>query len=116
MPMQEFDDLLTEAVDEGLSSLGESGKQAIFTFLSQSYDLDKQDIPYRVEDFTDAIEKIFGLGAKFLEILIMKRIHEKIGFGFVFNREPEDLNFIEYVVAAKKRYLNKMKNELINCV
>ena len=51
MPMQAFEDLLLDAVDEGLSSLGESGKQAIYVFLTQTYKLDEQDIPHRVEEF-----------------------------------------------------------------
>jgi hypothetical protein len=114
--MQAFEDLLLDAVNEGLSSLGESGKQAIYAFLTKTYKLDEQDIPHRIEEFKDAIEKIFGLGAKFLEILIMKRVYEKFGQDFIFNQEPEDLIFVEYIEAARKTYLKKMKNELVNYV
>ncbi len=114
--MPKFEDLLLEAIDEGLSSLGDSGKEAILAFLIKNYKLEKQEIPYRVEEFNDAIEKIFGLGAKFIEILIMKRLHNKLGVSFVFNQEPKNLIFTEYVEAAKKRYLNDIKNEMVNYV
>ena len=115
MPTHAFKDLLLEAIDEGLSSLGESGKHAIYTFLKGSFQIDKQDIPYRLEEFVDAIEKIFGLGAKFLEILIMKRIHDKIGQVFRYDKEPQDLVFMEYVEAARQSFLRKTNCELVKC-
>ncbi len=115
MPTHAFEDLLLEAIDEGLSSLGESGKQAIYAFLKGRFQIDKQDIPYRLEEFVNAIEKIFGLGAKFLEILIIKRIHEKIGQVFKYNKEPQDLLFMEYVEVARQSFLRKTNYELVKC-
>ena len=38
----------------------------------------RQDIPYIVEDFSDAIEQIFELDARHLEILFMKNLHAKL--------------------------------------
>ena len=95
-----FEKLLLEAVDEALSSLGDSSKQAIYFHLEKTFEINKQDIPYKIEEFANAIEKIFGLGAKFLEIQIMKRLYEKVGP--VFKYFPErDLVFTEYVAAAR---------------
>jgi hypothetical protein len=37
----------------------------------------RQDIPYSVDEFPDAIQKIFGLEARFLEIFFMKNFHCK---------------------------------------
>jgi hypothetical protein len=99
-----FVKLLLEAVDEGLSSLGDSPKQAIYFYLKKEFKLDKRDIPQKIEEFTDAIERIFGLGAKFLEILIMKRLYEKVGHEFEYSQEQKDLVFTEYVDAAKKSF------------
>ncbi|GAH09178.1 unnamed protein product, partial [marine sediment metagenome] len=55
-----FEEVLLEAIDEGLSMLGESGKQAIYLHLGKSLKMNRQDIPYRIEEFADAIEKLFG--------------------------------------------------------
>jgi hypothetical protein len=115
LPTHAFEDLLLEAIDEGLSSLGASGKQAIYAFLQGSFQIDKPDIPYRLEEFVDAIEKLFGLGAKFLEVLIMKRIHEKLGQVFKYDKEPQDLIFTEYVEAARQSFLRKPNYELVKC-
>lgn len=105
---QRFEDLLLEAVDEGLSSLGDSAKQAVYFYLRKSFKIDKRDIPHKIEEFADAIERTFGLGSKFLEILIMKRISEKIGRVFEYDLESKDLAFTEYVESAKQSFLKKI--------
>ena len=112
MAKQEFNKLLLEAVDEGLSSLGESSKQAIYFHLEKCFNVKKQDIAHKIEAFADGIEKIFGLGANFLEILIMKQLHEKVGQSLKWP-ESKDLTFIEYVAAAKRSFLWKRKAEKI---
>lgn len=109
-----FEKLLLEAVDEGLSSLGDSSKQVIYFYLKNTFKINKRDIPYKIEEFADAVEKIFGLGAKFLEILIMKCLYEKVGQVFEYNQEQEDLVFTEYVAAVKQSFLKKKKQEGFN--
>lgn len=107
MPKQDFEKLLLEAVDESLSSLGDSPKQAVYFHLKKTFDIKKLDIPHKIEEFADAMEKTFGLGAKFLEILIMKRLYEKVGHIFEYTQEPSELVFTEYVEAAKQSFLKK---------
>jgi hypothetical protein len=106
-----FEKLLLEAVDEGLSSLGEPSKQAIYFHLEKSFNIKKEEIPYKTKSFKEAIEKIFGLGANFLEILIMKRLYEKIGGAFECN-ESTDFAFTEYVAIAKRSFLEERKAEM----
>ena len=117
MPERDFEKLLLEAVDEGLSSLGESSKQSIYYYLEKSFHIKKQEIPYKVEAFVDAIEKIFGFGANFLEILIMKRLYEKVGRSFKW-RTSKDLKFAEYVDAVGRSFLEKISEktaEFVQC-
>jgi len=95
-----FKKLLLEAVDEGLSSLGDSAKQAIYVYLEKNFKIKKQDIPNKINEFTNAIEKIFGDGAKFLEIQTMRHLYEKVGHDFEYFPEKDDLLFTEYVEAA----------------
>jgi hypothetical protein len=103
-----FEKLLLEAVDEGLSSLGDSAKQAIYFHLEKTFNINKRDIPSKIEEFTDAIEKIFGLGAKPIEVLIMQRLYEKVG-GIVEYPEHKDLVFAEYIAAARQSFLRTRK-------
>jgi hypothetical protein len=98
MPQNSFRKILLEAVDESLSSLGDSPKQAILFHLERSFKIKKERIPENITEFTKALEKMFGPGALYLEKLIVKRLHEKLGLE---SKEPERWNFLQYVDDVK---------------
>lgn len=100
MPQNNLRKILLEAVEEGISSLGDSPKQAIFFHLETSFKIRKDKIPANLTEFAKALEKIFGPGAPYLEKLIVKRLYEKLGLEF---EEVESWNFLEYVNNVKKR-------------
>jgi hypothetical protein len=100
-PNPRFRKLLLEAIDEALSSLGDSVKQAIYFHLEKTFNLKKQEIPDKIEEFTKALEEIFGLGAKLLEIRIIKDFYEKDGQMFKYFPEKDELSFAKYMVAAR---------------
>jgi len=102
-----FEKLLLEAIDEGLSSLCSSSKQAVYSLLENMFNISRRDIPYKIEKFADALEKIFGLGAKPIEILIIRRLNEKVGGVIEYPQKLKELLFIEYVAAARQSFLNK---------
>ena len=87
---------LLSAVDESLSSFGESFKQVIYFHLANTYHIKKHEIPNKINEFADAIEEIFGIGAKLIEMKIIKALYEKVD-GFTYIAEKEDLIFTEYI-------------------
>jgi len=91
-----FKKFLIEAVDNVFSSLGDSCKQAIYFHLKDCYNISKHEIPYRIEDFADALEKIFGPGAKLIEVEIMRALFAKVQ-DFSYSPKQEDLSFTSYV-------------------
>jgi nucleoside-diphosphate-sugar epimerase len=91
-----FEKLLIEAVDNVFSSLGDSCKQGLYFHLKGSYNISKQEIPYRIRDFADALEEIFGQGARLIEIGIMKAFYARAQNLKCFPME-EDLSFTNYV-------------------
>jgi hypothetical protein len=91
-----FEKLLIEAVDNVFSSLGDSGKQALYFHLKGCYNISKQEIPHRIGDFADALEEIFGPGARLIEIGIMKALYVKVQ-NFKCLPMEEDLSFTDYV-------------------
>jgi len=103
LPKRDFERILLEAVDEGLSSLGESSKVAVYFHLQKNFNVRKEEIPCNVEAFAEAMEKIFGQGATFLEILIMKRLHEKVRGA----SRSMDSTFKEYVASTRRSLLQK---------
>jgi hypothetical protein len=104
LPQNNFSKILLSAVEESLSSLGDSPKQAIFFHLEESFKITKEKIPANLTEFTKALEGIFGPGASYLEKLIVKRLHQKLGLRFE-NGEPMD--FLECVENVKKRLMYK---------
>lgn len=118
MVKHDFEKLLLEAVDEGLSSLGDSSKQAIYIHLDRNFDIKKKQIPDKIEAFEDAIESIFGLGASFLEVIIMKQLCKKVG-GVLEWKEPANLAFTMYVAAAERTFQQKKTikktEDLVRC-
>jgi hypothetical protein len=101
-----FDELLLTAIDEALTSLGESAKQSIYFHIENKFSVARNEIPENLQEFQGGLEKIFGTGAQFIEILIMKSLHAKIGQPFIMEKSGQ-LEFIEYVKAAKKSFLKK---------
>jgi hypothetical protein len=103
-----FDKLFLEAVDEALASLGDSVKQAIYFHLENKFEIKRNQIPESVGDFADGLGKIFGVGAQFLEILIMRNLYERVGQPLEWDRSKE-LIFTEYVAAARHSFVKERK-------
>lgn len=104
MPPTDFEKILLVAVEDGLSSLGDSPKQAIFFHLENSFKIRKDKIPTDLTEFSKALEIIFGSGACYLEKLIVKRLYEKLGLEF---ENEEVWNFLDHVNKAKKHSSQK---------
>ena len=91
-----LDMTIMEAVDESLASFGESVRKVVYSQLQNNYNLPKQEIPTRIEEFAAAIEGIFGIGARLIEVKIIETLYTKAK-GFLYVPKEEDLLFKEYV-------------------
>ena len=111
MTEKAFRMLLLEAVDSALSSLGDSARQSVYFHLEKKFDITRDEIPGRVEDFDHGLERIFGAGAPFLEVLIMKKLYEEIGSkGKILKvDQDEEFKFVDYVKAAERTYSQAKK-------
>ena len=104
---REFDKLLVSAIDETLNSLGESVKQSIYFHIENNSKVTRDKIPENIVEFQGELEKIFGAGAQYIEILIMKNLHAKIRRPL--KMESKQLEFVEYVDATKEGFLKKTR-------
>jgi len=114
-----FNKILLEATDDALSSLSESVKESVYYYLEKTFSIKKCEIPYRTDDFSDALEKIFGLGARPLEIMFIKHLHAKIEaacksqeLGCPLSKwiVPQDMTFREYVSFVRGKIEPKNEN------
>lgn len=91
------------AIDEALFSLGESVEQAIYFHIQTKFKVQRTEIPSKLEEFQGALEKIFGAGARYIEILIMKNVYTQIGQSIMVENGKE-LEFIRYMNAAREAF------------
>jgi hypothetical protein len=106
-----FNDCLLCAIDEALNSLGESARQSVYFYMENKFRVPRDKIPEKLAEFQGGLEKIFGAGSQFIEILIMKSLHSRIGRPLVANKS-EGLEFIEYLGATKQSYSRKGRNHI----
>ena len=112
---RDFGVVLLEAIDEALLALGESVKTSIYFKLNNTFNIKKQEIPEKVDVLSDALEQVFGLGARHLEIMFMKCLYTKMGpVCELYVREwiSLEMTFKEYVHLMRQIY-EKTKNREI---
>ena len=95
-----FDAAVTGAIDVVFSSLGDPVKQAIYSKLENTYGLKREDVPLKIQEFTEALEQIFGTVSKIVEIKIIEKLHVTYG-EFTYVSKEEDLSFVEYAGSLK---------------
>ncbi len=98
-----FDDLLLDSIDDAFLSLGEPVKKSIYYHIEQHFNVPRKEIPQNLPHFQEGLERIFGVGARFLEILIMKNLYAKTGCPLKIG-QGKQLEFIKYVEAARKSF------------
>ena len=84
--------IVLAVIERGLDALGDSPKQAIWTFIENDYKLDKNELPKNIRSFQEALQKIFGLGYSFLDALFCSYFEQATGKQF-----PENQSFVECV-------------------
>ena len=111
---KEFETILLEAIDKAFASLGKRVKDAIYFHLEHNFMIARQDIPDKFDDFSVLLERIFGLGARNLELLIMQNLNEKIRCLYRWegpNWLVPELTFKDYVNLMRQSFENKVENE-----
>ena len=84
--------------------MGDSARKSIYFHIEKNYKISREAIPQDLEQFQDALERVFGVGARFIEILIMRNLYAKVGHPVNLGKN-EQLEFIKYVNGAKHFFL-----------
>ncbi len=70
--------IIAKAIDLGLSSLGESGKQALWFYLINE-GFTPENAPENIEGFVQALKNFFGLGYNFLDDILRHQLNQVTG-------------------------------------
>jgi len=103
----QLDATIMEAVDESLASFGDSVRKVVYFQLQNNYNVPKKDIPAKIEEFAAAIEGIFGMGARLIEMKIIETLYAKAK-GFLYIPKNEDLLFKDYVQNLRRFLVNSV--------
>lgn len=87
-------ELILKVIDNGLEALGDSSKQAIWSYLESDFNVNRNELPANIRDFHEGIQNIFGLGYKFLDVLFCHYLQKSTGRQF-----QKSKNFVECVEA-----------------
>ena len=107
-----FEETLSDTIDEALTSLGESPRRLIYFHLGQDFVIPRQEVPKRVDDFSDVLERTLGLDDRQLEILIMKFSNKEISCQYELegpNWVVSDLTLKEIVELTRLYFKNRGK-------
>ncbi len=96
----EFGRILLEAVD---TALGASIKEALYFHLETTFALKKEAIPANPTKLSDSLERIFGLGAKFIEKIILEAVCTKTKCTLPKNWDKD--RFAENIEKIKMNYV-----------
>jgi len=97
-PLRHFDQLLLDAVDEGLAALGESAQQTIYHFIEERFHIQRMEIPEKLQAFHEALTELIGPGATIIEKGILEKLREKMGIG---PKKHETRTLVEYISEYK---------------
>ncbi|MGB9960095.1 MAG: hypothetical protein ACPLKQ_06215 [Candidatus Bathyarchaeales archaeon] len=104
----EFCRILLEAVDAALDMLGASIKEALYFHLETTFALKKEAIPANPAKLSDSLERIFGLGAKFIEKIILEAVCTKTKCTL-----PENWDKDRFAENIEKIKMNYIQNKVI---
>ncbi len=96
----DFEKFLIDAVDQELSILGDDAKKATYSCLKGTFGIKKHEIPNKIEEFAFALERIFGAGAKVLEVRIIESVCRRVN-NFKYFPKHGDIFFADYLIALR---------------
>jgi len=92
-PTVRFDEALLDAVEVGIRGvLGEIGLQFIYGYLERNFSLKKDEIPEKLEVFSEGLENLLGAGAK----VVRQRIYNNL-FSYSGKRTDRDEEFSSFL-------------------
>lgn len=104
-----FNEILIESVDEVLAAIGGSVRCAIYFYLEKNLGVSKGQIPYRIDELMDTLENIFGVGARHIELQLIKQLQAKTGINYLSSLQESSLQ--DCVITVREEYTSTLLSE-----
>ena len=95
-----FEDSLIKTIDVQLKQVfGDTATLVIYNYLLNALALKQEDIPYKLEVFTEGLDRFLSSGARVVEKIILEDLYADFGAKFQFK---EGHKFKDYINDLKK--------------
>ena len=96
----EFNDVFCEAIDEVITELlGPSVLGSLYTALQTHHDINRDELPYRLETVNSVLKQTFGVqSTNIIGMRVIYRLYKKLNLELV---TQSDFNLIDYIKMAK---------------
>ena len=102
---KEFNLILRRIIKESLKSISENLDSVVYYILSQKYNVEEEEIPDYVAEFSKCLEMIFGKEGKlYIQKMIIVNLYAKIRTPL---SQAQKEKFIEGIELAKQKYIQK---------
>jgi KaiC/GvpD/RAD55 family RecA-like ATPase len=95
------EETMLDAIDNGLLALGRVVRDTIYDRFDRMYHLRREEIPNKLDTFHDALQTMFGAGAKVIETQIAKGFSARLSLGFAENENWTIVDYFELAKSAK---------------
>jgi len=101
--------VLVNTVDEELMKIfGKTATLVIYSYFEDNLSLKRENIPEKIELFSQGLKNFFGSGACMLEKTILTDLYSSFGFNY---KEKKGHTFVEYVTELKNHLsVNNIKS------
>lgn len=101
-----LNEIILRAIDLGLLDLGEGTRHTIYYHVERIQHLKREEIPRRMEEFHEALEKLLGAGTRAVEKLIVRNLYDILGCELIENNSWTLLDYVRDV--SQRNHMAKL--------
>jgi len=100
-PVRGFNEIVCQAIDKTLEELiGPAAIKSLYNHLSETFGVDRNELPYRINTICSVLESIFGVkGARLIERQVAKNLYDKLLLPF---NDEQGLTLEDFLTSAKR--------------
>lgn len=99
-----FEKTLVRTIDTQLKQVfGETGASVIYQYLQSTLSLRQEEIPRKLEVFSEGLDKFLSSGARVVEKVILDGLYSDFGREFQFKEGYSFADYVEELKEAAKR-------------